>query len=353
MWIERARRAALPVVAVVALIVVVVAASISSANAGTLGYDYGAYDAAVRRVLAGGVLYDASPEFMGARGLFFYPPPFILLALPFTLLDPGIVVWAWTAGLVAAFAASVALMPIGGRIKWLVLLLGALSWPLIFAIKLGQVGPILLLTFAIAWRWMDRPWRFGTAAAIGTAIKLQPALLLGWALVTGRRRALVTGVAVLGVLALLATLIAGPAAWGDQAALLARVSLPIDTPHNYTPGRLAFEAGLGSDIAWGIQLLNWALVIVVVLVALVRCSAVGSYLAVVIATQLASPILWDHYALILLLPVAWLLSRGRRWAVVIPLATSVILVGVIPPLTYPLVFWGSMLAVVREGWVTA
>ena len=101
------------------------------------------------------------------------------------------------------------------------------------------------------------------------------------------------------------------------------------------------------------QIANWGLVAVAVLVAIFRCRPVASYMAVVIATQLVSPILWDHYALLLLLPVAWLLSEGRRWAVVIPLATSVVLVGGIPPVVYPVAYWVTMLAVLRVGWLPA
>jgi hypothetical protein len=196
---------------------------------------------------------------------------------------------------------------------------------------------------------MDRPWRFGAATALGTAIKIQPALLFGWAVLTGRRRAVALGLAVLAVLAILATIVAGPTSWIDQATLLARVSKPIDTPHNFTPGRMAFEAGLGTTVAWAVQIANWALVAAVVLWATLRCSPVSSYLAVVVASQLISPILWDHYALMLLLPVAWLISRGRRWAVLIPLATSVPAVGLVPPITYAVCYWLTLVAVVREG----
>ena len=41
----------------------------------------------------------------------------------------------------------------------------------------------------------------------------------------------------------------------------------------------------------------------------------------VVATQLISPLLWDHYAVVLLVPTAWLLARGAWWALAIPLAT--------------------------------
>ena len=349
---DRLLAAALPTVAVVALVVVVAAAALSSAAAGTLGFDFLSYDLAVRRFFAGGILYDQSFDYTGAFGLFYYPPPFVLIAAPLAVVDPPVAAWIWTAFLVLAFALGVALLPVDRRTRWVILLLGAISWPLVYAIKLGQVGPILLVTFAIGWRWMERPWRLGIATAIGTAIKIQPGLVFAWALLTGRRRAVVAGVAVLGVLALLATLVAGPASWIDQATLLARVSKPIDTPHNMTPGRVAFEAGLPYAAAWAVQIANWVLVAVVVLVATFRCRPVASYLVVVVATQLVSPILWDHYALLLLLPVAWLFSVGRRWAVVIPLATSIVFVGGIPPVIYPIAYWVTLLALVREGWLS-
>ena len=347
---DRLLVAALPVAAVVAVIVVVSAAVVSSAAAGTLGFDFLSYDVAVRRFFAGGILYDQHFDYTGAFGLFYYPPPFVLLAAPLAVLDPTLAAWIWSGVLVAAFVAGVGLMPVDTRTRWLVLLLGGISWPLVYAIKLGQVGPILLVTFAIGWRWMDRAWPLGIATAIGTAIKLQPALVFVWAVLTGRRRAAAAGLIVLAVLAILATIVAGPSSWVDQATLLARVSKPIDTPHNMTPGRVAFEAGLPYAVAWAVQVANWLLVAVVVLVATLRCRPVASYLAVVVATQLVSPILWDHYALLLLLPVAWLLSRGRAWAVFIPLATSVVFVGGIPPIVYPAAMWVTLLATVREGW---
>jgi hypothetical protein len=348
--LARLARAALPIVAILVLLLTVGSAAWASSAAGTLGFDFLSYDLSVRRFFfEGGVLYDQSFDYTGAFGLFYYPPPFVLLAAPLAFVDPTIAAFAFTAILLVTFGLAVAILPVSATIRWLILLLGGLSWPLVYAIKLGQVGPILLLTFAVGWRWMDNPKRLGIATAVGTAIKIQPALLFGWALLTGRRRAVVVGVVSLAVLALAATLVAGPSAWIDQATLLARVSKPIDTPHNFTPGRVAFEAGAGQALAWGVQILNWVLVAVVVLWATLRCAPVASYLAIVVASQLISPILWDHYALMLLLPVAWLLSRGHAWAILVPLATSTPLVQVIPPVTYAVVYWVTLLAVVWEG----
>ena len=53
--------------------------------------------------------------------------------------------------------------------------------------------------------------------------------------------------------------------------------------------------------------------------------------------------------MLLLLPVAYLLAAGRWWALLIPLATAVPLVGVTPAIAYPMVFWVALLAVLVVG----
>ena len=209
--------AALPIVALLVFALDVAAAVAASAAAGTLGFDFLSYDSAVRRFLDGGVLYDQSFEYTGGFGLFYYPPPFVLLALPLALLDPMLAAWLWTGALIACFFIAVAVMPVSPRVKWIVVLLAGLDWPMVYGIKLGQVGPILLLTFALGWRWMERPGVLGIATAIGTAIKIQPAIVFAWAVMTGRRRAVVIGLVFLAVVAVVATLLAGPSSWVDQA----------------------------------------------------------------------------------------------------------------------------------------
>jgi hypothetical protein len=72
-------------------------------------------------------------------------------------------------------------------------------------------------------------------------------------------------------------------------------------------------------------------------------------LAVMIASHFVSPVLWDHYALVLLLPTAWLLDRGRRWAIAIPLLTSALALPLDIPFLYPLAFWLALAAVVAVG----
>ena len=139
---------------------------------------------------------------------------------------------------------------------------------------------------------------------------------------------------------------------------------------------------MSESVALLVHYANLVLVAAVMVFVTLRGSAVASYLAVVIASQFLSPVLWDHYALVLLLPVAWLLARGRWWAAVIPLLTATPLLflsvagSVVSPASsvlsppgptsalslpdsgfslpssawvYPIVFWAALLAVAWEG----
>jgi alpha-1,2-mannosyltransferase len=323
----------------------------NAAALGLLGYDYLAYDLAIDRLLAGQPIYDATATEFGPFGLYFYPPPFLLLVLPIALLPQDLAIWAFTGLLAAASAVAILILPVSTRTRWWMALLAALSWPLLYTIKLGQVGPIILLLFALGWRWLDRAWPLGVSMGLGAVIKLQPALLIGWAAVTGRRRAAAIAIGVFVILGVLATVVAGPASWVDNLSLLGRVSRPIETPHAFGVGRLAFEAGATTEVATLVHYANLALVAAVTLYTVFRGSAVASYLAVAVASQFLSPVLWDHYALVLLLPTAWLLDRGRLWAAVIPVLTStpLVLLEIQAPWLYPIAFWLALLGVAWEG----
>ena len=90
--------------------------------------------------------YDTSFEAAGGFGLFYYPPTFIPLVLPFGLLPAGVATWAWIGwparrvrGRRGRSCRS------RERVRWWIVLLAGLSWPFLYAIKLGQVGPLLFL----------------------------------------------------------------------------------------------------------------------------------------------------------------------------------------------------------------
>jgi hypothetical protein len=156
---------------------------------------------------------------------------------------------------------------------------------------------------------------------------------------------LVTGV----VVAALTTLVTGPAAWTDFLTVLRQTSDSIATPHNFAPGAVAYQLGLSRDAAAVLQLASMVGAGAIVVVAALRAAPVGGYLAAVTASQLVSPILWDHYLLVLLVPVAWLVARGVRSALIVPLLTPMLLSTIVPAIVYPLSLWVVLLAVFAVG----
>lgn len=345
--LTRLGRTALPIVAVL-LFVLGVGATLAVAGR-TLGFDFLAYHGAAVRILAGQPLYDLSFQAAGGFGLFYYPPMFAPLILPFGLLPEAMAVWAWAAVLLAAFLVGVVMLPVTRAVRWWIVLLAGMSWPFVYAVKLGQVGPALFLLFAVGWRWLDDPVKVGASVGLGTAVKLQPGIVFVWALLTRRWAAIAVGVAILAVLAIAATALAGVAAWSDFARLVGQVANPITTPHNVTPGAIAYQLGAPADIATLIQWLSVGAVLVAVVAAARWGTAESSYLVAVVASQLLSPILWDHYAMLLLVPVAYLCARGRWWALLIPFLTSTPLIDVTPPIAYPLCFVVALGATLAVG----
>ncbi len=331
-------RAFLPPAAI-AVFVATTLAILASAGA-TLGYDYQAYVQAAQRLLDGQPLYDPAWRPRGFA-VFLYPPPFAVAFVPFALMGSA-GLWVWTGLLVACVVGAIALMPVSATIRWVILLLAGLDWPVLYSLKLGQVGPILLLLFVLGWRSLERPTPLGATIGLGGLVKLQPLLLVGWAVLVGAWRSAAAAVAFAAVVCLVTLPLVGATAWTDYVTLLRSVSEPVTTPHNFTIGAVLYQVGISADIASAIQWASVAAVLLVVVVGARRPSLAAGFVVAVVATQLVSPLLWDHYAIVLLLPTAWLVAHGARWAVAIPLATSLPLLWLVPAAIYPVVFWVSL-----------
>jgi hypothetical protein len=334
----------LPLTAVASLVIVVGLVLLSAGS--TLGYDYQAYANAADRLIHGQALYDTSVSVSGGFLFYYYPPPFVLIALPFALLPASIGPAVWIGAMAGAFLVGVALLPVRRDVRWAIVLLGGLSWPLAYSLKLGQVGPLLFLLFAAAWHWLDRPVRLGTAIALGAIVKIQPAIVLIWAALSRRWRTIGVAVLVLAAAALVSTLLTGFSTWADYVEVLRRVSAPVTTPHNFTPGAIAFQLGAPEALASAIQLATTIAVLAVIAWTALRSPAEVGFLTAATASQLLSPVLWDHYAMLLLLPVAWLLQRRCWWAALIPLATAtpIVLLGIVPAAIYPILFGVGLVA---------
>jgi Glycosyltransferase family 87 len=303
----------------VGLLVFMLALVLASAGK-TLGYDYTCYEAAARNVLDGRPIYDnAFAINVGTcPGTYTYPPAFAVGLVPWLVLG-GAAAGAWCLAMAVCFLAGVALLPVSRDVRRLVVVVAALDWPLLYAVKLGQVEPLLFLGFAAAWRWMDRAEVVGAVTALGALIKVQPGLLGLWALATRRYRAAALAVVIGAVAAAAATLVTGLAAWATYVDLVRGLSGTLSVAHNFAPGAAAHLAGAPDAVATAVQIASVAASAAAVLAAWRWASPVASLQVTIVASQLLSAPLRDHYAVLLLLPVAWLVGRGRNWAALIPM----------------------------------
>ena len=311
----------------VALLVGMLALVLASAG-NTLGYDYHCYEGAAQALRDGKPMYDIafSVNVGTCPGTYTYPPTFAAVLVPWLSLG-GAAAGLWCVAMAACFLAGVALLPVRRDVRWLIVIVAALDWPLLYSVKLGQVEPLLFLGFAAAWRWMDRASVVGGVTAIGALVKVQPALLAVWAIATGRFRAAVVAVVAAVALAAATTLVTGVEAWTTYIELLRDLGGQLTTPHNFAPGAVAHLAGVSDAAAMAIQLASAALAVAALLAAWRYASPELSLQVTIVTSQLISSPLRDHYAVLLLLPTAWLVQRGRTWAVVFPLVGWIALFG--------------------------
>ena len=315
----------------------------------TFGCDFLAYYNASVKWLHGQPIYDLTQTSTGTCGTFQYPPPFVLLAAPFSFLGFDLGDWAWIGFLIGCWALGTAILPVRTSTRWIVLLLGAIGWPLIFGVRIGQVAPILYLAFAAAWRSLDDPRGLGASIALGTLVKLQPGLLGLWLLARREWRALAFAL-VTGLVIVIGAAVVGLRDWIDMVALLRNLTDAVTQQSNVAIGAVLVQLGAPAGLAGAIQSINTVVIVLLVITIGLRLPRTSGFLATVVATQLVSPIVWTHYALALLLPVAWLIDRRHWWAVLIPVSQAWVLIPFQANWWYTAGFYAAFIAVVVVGW---
>jgi hypothetical protein len=344
---KRSERLVLVAGSVVVLLVYLayLATALASARQ-SFGCDYLTYDVAARAWMAGANPYPTAVSEAGTCGIFQYPPPFLLAVVPFTLLAPDVANWAWVGMLSACIPLAVWAMPVPPLTRLIVLALAGASWPALFAIRIGAVGPLLLLLFALAWRWRDRPGRLAAVTLIGGFAKLMPGLLVGWMALTRRpKAALLTAVGAVGLTGL--WFLAQPQAWFDFLRVEGDVSrLVVRAPLNMAPSALAYFGGSSTAAAQLVGVVHLVVVLGVAAFAALRCRSEASVIVAAIASQAVAPVLWDHYAIVVYLAVAWLLARRQWWGAAFGVAMNWMLILWFQPWQWVVLMDGAILAVV-------
>lgn len=209
------------------------------------------YLAAGERLNAGHPLYALSP---GDRPVdlnppywtvpLLSPPPIAVIFRGFAALPPDTGAYVWWALQLSALAAALFMLARRRPLSTLAMML-LLLIPTVYEIGVGNLNSMLLLGLVLTWRWATRGPEAGAGVIAGvmTLVKLTPAALGWWLLVTGRRRAVVaavaTGIIGLGISVLGAgldshleylRLLRDPAAMSPSALSLAGMATYIGVP---------------------------------------------------------------------------------------------------------------------------
>jgi hypothetical protein len=250
-------------------------------------------------VVDGNDAYESPSADLSDRSNRLWPMAAVLPVVPFTALPQGVADWLATALVIAALVGALWVLEIRDwRIYGVVLL-----WPAtIEAIQTANASLPLTLLVALMWRYREHALPAGLALGYGIAVKLFLWPLAVWLALVGRMRAAaVAAVAATASLLLLLPFIG----IADYVRLLRRLGDTFEH-ETYTIFALLTDLGVPDTAARAVTIV----VGLGVLALAWRRRSLGLAIA---AALVLSPIVWRHFFVLLLVPLA--LSRPRFDAV--------------------------------------
>lgn len=245
---------------------------------------------------------------------FVYPAPVAAAIVPLALLPYSVAWVVFAAALVAAAVGALWLLGVRDVRCYAV---AFCTVPVLKAVNLGTVTPLLLLGVALLWRYRDRTGPAAAAAAVVVVTKLFLWPILPWLWFSGRRRA--AALAALGAAAatVLAWLPLGASSLEHYPALVHQLA-SAEGPAGYGSAGIATALGASAGTAARISLAAAALVLVAVARAGSRLDDDASLALATTAAIVASPVAWEHYFALLFAVVA-LRARTWSWRWLVPL----------------------------------
>jgi hypothetical protein len=308
-------------------------------------YDFAAYHGAAQRLAADGSPYQAAtlsgPFHAGPGGLYLYSPLPAVLLLPLAGVELDTAAVTFVVIRLALLVALCALMPVSRLVRLVVLAVACLSAPVLQDLNLGNASLIVTFLAVVAWRCLDQPLG---SLAIAAAVAVRPTmgLYLGWWLLRGRWRPLLWAIAAGAVLFLVSLPFVGLRSWAEYVTVLRNLTDFEAASRNFALGAVATRLGLPPPLPTAALFAGYAASAIAMLASLRRDREL-SFVVTLGATLLLSPLLWDHYLTNLLVPAAFLASRGRWWGLGLPLLCwlpqdllpLVALAGIVAPFAAP------------------
>ena len=265
-----------------------------------------------------------------------HPPPAILLALPLSRLPYRDAALVWNLVSLAMLAISLYLVRKGLGIPfstWSLFPLATLlllCTPLLMQQYLGQLNLVILVLLTGVWAAdrSGRPLLAGVCLGMATAIKLFPGFLFIYFIIRGQWRTVIAGLVSLFLLAGFTAALFGPetyryyflvvvprvatrfrGCWSNASLVGFWVKL-FDPPPDYTPVLPIWQ----SPVAARLGILASCSAILAVVAWIIRRSKSlldrdFAFSLAVTAMLLVSPITWEHYLLLLLVPIAVIWTR--------------------------------------------
>ena len=185
----------------------------------------------------------------------------------------------------------------------------ALLWgPSVSGVLLGNVSIPLAFAAAVAWRYRDGMWRPAWALGLAISAKFLMWPLLVWTVATRRWLATAWAVVIGFTVTFAAWAVIGFDGMTGYPDLLQRLS-DIQSEQSYSLVGMASAAGLGEPVGQGLTLLVGGALLVGCVFFARRSDEARSFTCAVAATLALSPIVWLHYLVVLLVPVA--IARPR------------------------------------------
>jgi alpha-1,2-mannosyltransferase len=310
-WSESERSPSRPSLLTVALVFVAVlwtsAFIVFSLGAELLAWDVRfAYLPAADAILDGRSPYPAldDPILEDQKG-YVYPPQLAVALLPFTKLPIDLVALIVTAGMLAMLWLTLRLV----GIRDVRCYAAAVLWmPVASGVLLANVSLPLALALAVVWRYRDRVREPALALGLAVSAKLLLWPILVWTLATRRLRTAVWAVAIGVSVTFAAWAAIGFDGLGGYLDLLRRLS-DIQSENSYSIVGMASTLGLSEAVGQGLTAVLGGGLLVACVVLARRGDEQRSFTCAVAATLALSPIVWLHYLVLLLVPLA--LGRPR------------------------------------------
>jgi len=267
-------------------------------------------------ILAGRSPYVDPETFEEGQAPYVYPPVLALAVTPLSALPekvgdtfvPGLL---FTLLLIAATVGALFLL---GVRDWRCYPIALLYPPTLEAFEYGAIGPLLLLLVAVAWRWRDRVGVAAGATGLVVVLKLVVWPLVVWLASTRRLRTAVLAIVTAEALALIAWSAIGFSGLVDYPRLLRKLER-LEAEQSYSAFAVFRAVGLSDPVAEVLALACG----IALLTAAWRAARAGdrttdeqdrrSLTLAVAAGLVVTPILWLHYLVLLLVPIA--LARPR------------------------------------------